>query len=180
MLNLVSLDSEIRELMLAEAADDIRSGRLFISPRLTAAGAREYPEILLDAIRQHDDDWMTDELARRGLIKQFEERRKANGGASIVKVPHTASQTIAEGEFNRYYIRAICISTMSQGLDFVEVYRAKQVQIPRPESQRRIGAQIHAQSLLADLRANSGVETALGVPGGPNSGLSVRSAKAIS
>jgi len=44
----------------------------------------------------------------------------------------------------------------------------------RPESQRMIGNTISAKALLDDLRAHIGVDTALGLPAGPNSGLSVR------
>jgi hypothetical protein len=57
----------------------------------------------------------------------------------------------------------------------VEVYRAKPVQDPRPRSRQIIGTRIDAQRLLGDLRAHpGGIDSALGVPAGPNSGLSVR------
>ena len=45
---------------------------------------------------------------------------------------------------------------------------------PRPESEAKIGKTIAPQSLLDDLRKNIGVEPALGLPPGPNSGLSVK------
>jgi hypothetical protein len=57
-----------------------------------------------------------------------------------------------------------------------EVYRGKDVQNPRPESQALIGRRLPAQSLLDDLRTAQGVEPALGLPPGPNSGLTVRRA----
>lgn len=45
---------------------------------------------------------------------------------------------------------------------------------PRVESQAKIGAIVNAEELLADIRVNVGVDTALGLPAGPNSGLSVQ------
>jgi hypothetical protein len=54
------------------------------------------------------------------------------------------------------------------------VYRAKAVMVPRADSQAMIGIMIDAKALLADLRIHQGVDTALGLPNGPNSGLSVR------
>ena len=56
----------------------------------------------------------------------------------------------------------------------VRVYRAKHVDNPRPESEAKIGVLVDAQKLLNDLRTNPGVEPALGIPPGPNSGLSVQ------
>lgn len=54
------------------------------------------------------------------------------------------------------------------------IYRAKQVREPRPESQAMIGKNINAKALLDDLRTHPGVEPALGLPPGPNSGLSIK------
>jgi hypothetical protein len=93
-----------------------------------------------------------------------------------VKVPYTAAQTLSEGEFNRYYIRALCLRALKEERE-LEVYRAKEVSDPRPESQRMIGLILdtkRAETLLNDLRINVGVDTALGLPNGPNSGLSVK------
>jgi hypothetical protein len=81
---------------------------------------------------------------------------------------------LAEGEFNRFYIRALCMSAMEDGVTELVVYRAKAVQSARSESERKIGQAVSPGALLNDLRARPGVDTALGLPAGPNSGLSVR------
>jgi hypothetical protein len=47
---------------------------------------------------------------------------------------------LAEGEFNRFYIRALCVRAIEDGLPEVIVYRAKEVQSARPESARMIWA----------------------------------------
>jgi len=55
------------------------------------------------------------------------------------------------------------------------IYRAKPVTTPRPESEARIETALAPEELLEDLRSHPGDERpSLGVPSGPNSGLSVR------
>ncbi|MGH2523912.1 MAG: hypothetical protein ACRDH2_15510, partial [Anaerolineales bacterium] len=54
------------------------------------------------------------------------------------------------------------------------VYRAKPVTQARPESETLVETVISPVALLEDLRAHPGEKSELGVPGGPNSGLSVR------
>lgn len=80
---------------------------------------------------------------------------------------------LAEGEFNRYYIRALCLRAIEEGKK-LKVYRAKEVGNPRSESAVKIGQEVDSQLLLADLRKNIGIDTCFGLPAGPNSGLSVR------
>jgi hypothetical protein len=172
-LNLVNLDERTRWLMLDELDQDILNGRLYLSPRLSQQGLHEYPELLREAITSHNDSWLAAQLRSRGIIKTEEQRRKPKGGYTIAKVPVTAPDTLAEGEFNRFYSRAVCRRAIESGDQYVEVYRAKDVEKARPESQAKIGARVDAQELLNDLRTHQGVEPALGLPPGPNSGLSV-------
>ena len=56
----------------------------------------------------------------------------------------------------------------------MQVYRAKAVAVPRAESEAKIGTMIDVQALLNGRRIHQGMDTALGLPPGPNSGLSVR------
>ena len=85
-----------------------------------------------------------------------------------------AHQMLAEGEFNRFYIRALCVRASEDNNVEVIVYRAKAVENARSASQQMIGQRMSAEALLHDLRSSPGVDTALGLPPGPNSGLSVR------
>lgn len=85
-----------------------------------------------------------------------------------------AHEMLAEGEFNRFYIRAICLRAIEDGISEVVVYRAKRVQHARSESERKIGQLVSAEPLLRDLREHPGADTALGLPPGPNSGLSIQ------
>lgn len=172
-LNYDSLDDQVRAKMLQELENDIAANRLYISPRLTDEGRNTWPDLLRDAIKHHNDDWLAEQLRTLGLIRDFEQR-KTKTGARAVRVPITAPNTLAEGEFNRYYARGLCSAQIDDGHAEVEVYRAKFADNPRRESELMIGRRLPAESLLEDLRTSQGVEPALGVPPGPNSGLSVR------
>jgi hypothetical protein len=169
-----SLDAAVRRAMVHELERDQAAGTLYISPRLTGAGAQAWPEILREAFESHDDSWIAATLRTRGLMRAEEQRRKPKGGFTTAQVPHTAPDTLAEGEYNRFYARGLCAHVVDSGGAEVEVYRGKDVQNPRPESQAMIGRRLPAQNLLDDLRTAQGVEPALGLPPGPNSGLTVR------
>lgn len=163
---------EVRALIEEEVQMDIDARSMYQSPRLTDEGWAGYPALLLEAVRSHDPPWLEQQIKLRGWIKD-QEQRVRNGVVHWARVPYTAAQTLAEGDFNRYYIRAVCCAAILAGNDTVLVYRAKQVENPRPESVRLTGSKLSAQKLLDDLRINSNkLETALGLPPGPNSGLS--------
>lgn len=59
----------------------------------------------------------------------------------------------------------------SKGL---RIYRAKNVNNPRSASNNKIGQSINPDQLLIDLKENIGVDLSLGLPPGPNSGLTVK------
>ena len=168
------LDEETRKFMLEELEMDIRYNQVYISPRLKSLGQSKWVELLREAIKSYDDDWLADQLKIRGYMKSYETRKTRTGETITAKVPANASETLAEGEFNRYYARGVCVRAIAEGINEVVVYRGKEVKQPRPESQLKIGKRINAKELLEDLRTSQGVEPALGIPPGPNSGLTVR------
>lgn len=170
-MNLVDLDAETRVHMRAEVQRDLDAGTLYISDRLNVQGVSEWPDLLFDAVDSGDTATLMGQLSRR---LKTQEPYVRSGVTRFRAVPHTAAETLAEGEFNRFYIRAICARAVAEGSAAVEVYRAKAVRNPRPESTARIGVLMDPQALLDDLRQNNHIDTALGVPAGPNSGLSVR------
>lgn len=171
-LNLRNLDSRTRELMLEELLIDIEKKVLYLSKRLNDSGILKYPELLRYAIEKGNDNILAQEL-KNGYLKVTEQRKKPKGGFSVVNVPVNANEMLAEGEFNRFYMRALCSRAIDEGKVLI-VYRAKNVTNPRPESQMKIGHTVNPHQLLKDLRENIGTDTALGLPAGPNSGLSVR------
>ena len=100
-------------------------------------------------------------------------RTDKNGKVTHLDLADSASK-FASGEFNRFYLRGLCLRAEAEGIVELVVYRAKVSAIPRPESEAMIGRRLPAAELLADLRANKGFGTYLGVPMGPHSGLSAR------
>ncbi len=171
-LHLQNLDEVTRRFMLEELAEDVQNGRLYLSPRLTLEGHRQYEALLRAAFTRHDENWLAQQFRLGDLMAAMEPRTR-NGKTTMARVPITAPDTLAEGEFNRYYIRGLCRRAIEEGIGSVVVYRAKAVEHPRSESETKIGAQMNPEALLQDVRTHPGVDTALGLPAGPNSGLSV-------
>jgi hypothetical protein len=173
-LNYRDLDDRTRAYMVEEINRDSQAGTLYLSNYLTQRGREDWPGLLRAAASAGTDDTFADELRRLQRLKVEVERRKPKGGYTTARVPATAAQTMAEGEFNRMYIRAICRRAIDDGVGRVVVYRAKAVENPRPESEQKVGASFDAPTVLNDIRQNPGNETWLGVPPGPNTGLTVR------
>lgn len=168
-----NLDSKTRELMLDEVELDIKNRKLYLSPRLSDYGKKQYIQLLKNAIQENNETALANNLRTQNCLNPTEPRN-TNQGVKIVSVPVTANETLAEGEFNRFYIRALCRMVIEDKRGILEIYRAKQVSTPRQESQMMIGKIVNPEKLLNDLRTNIGVDTVLGLPPGPNSGLSVR------
>lgn len=167
------LDEKTLKYMLKEIDLDESQGKLYMSKRFNDNGRSLFPSLLREAISNYDDTWLANELSVKDCFNSFEERRNRSGGFSTVKIPVTASETLAEGEFNRFYCRGLCLRAIEEGISEVVVYRGKYVDQPRPESQAMIGKRISPKELLDDLRNSQGVEPALGLPPGPNSGLTI-------
>lgn len=170
----VNLDERTRELMLEEVEYDISHNQLHISPLLSGQGQQDYVNLLRQAIQSGNDETLAEDLKARRRITRALPRRKPKGGFSIAAAPINAAEMLAESEFNRFYIRALARRAIEEGITDLVVYRAKPVQNPRPESEALIEATLPPQELLDDLRAHTDEPPELGVPSGPNSGLSVR------
>ena len=169
-----NLIPETRAYMLEEIELDAKQDRLYRSSYLSQSGQGDWQEILTEAAAKGTDNSLALSLKERGRLNHVAQRRKPNGGYTTVRVPYTAHETLAEGEFNRYYVRGLCRFAIETEIERLEVYRAKQVTEPRPESWHKIGLLMDPSAILIDVRASPGVETALGMPPGPNSGLTLR------
>lgn len=165
-----SLDHGVRENMLTEFEQDRLDGSLYLGSRLTVEGQRLWPALLREALERRDDSWLANSLRYGGMLETHERRARTGW----VAVPVTAADTLAEGEFNRFYLRGLCLHVLAAGGTEVEVYRGKQVVNPRAESNALIGRRLPAGQLLNSLRTGKGVEPALGLPPGANSGLTAR------
>lgn len=166
-LKLDHLDDITREYMVEEIQGDLSEGKVYISSRLNAAGKIEFPELLIASAKSGNDSTLAESL--RGYFNE----KELSGKGSYKSIPYNANVTLAEGEYNRYYIRALCMRAITERKR-VEVCRVRYSSSPRPESECKIGEIVDATTLLKDLRNNPGQNTFLGIPGGVNSGLSVK------
>lgn len=169
-----NLDSATRRFMLDEIDRDVSSGAVYISNYLNAAGAEAWHQLLKEAAEGGNDDTLAHAIRSRNLLKSQVERRKPSGGYTTAKVPVTAPETLGEGEFGRYYARGLCRRAIDEDITELEVYRAKAVVQSRPGSEEKIGMRVSPNAILDDLRATNGVEPSLGLPPGPNSGLTLK------
>ena len=174
-LYLENLDDRTRQLMLDELEYDTAHNQLHISPFLSGQGQRDYAHLLREAIQSGTDQTLAENLQTHRRINRTQPRRQPKGGYSIAATPENAAEILAESEFNRYYIRGLARRAIEDGIPELVIYRAKPAKNPRPGSEARLETTISPQDLLDDLRAHPGDEPpTLGVPAGPNSGLSVR------
>ncbi|MEQ1346091.1 hypothetical protein [Acinetobacter seifertii] len=166
--NFENLNEDIRRKMLDEIEFDISNNQLYLSKRFNAKGNLNYQEILIKHIKTGNEVSFGQELKLSNCFNAVEQTK-----TGPKKVPFNAHETLSESEFNRFYIRALCLIAIESNKE-LEVYRAKLVQTSRSASQEKIGNLVNPIQLLKDLRSNIGVDTALGLPAGPNSGLSLK------
>ena len=167
-----NLDPVTRQFTLAEFDRDVERGELTISSRIRPSATDEYQALLRQALAYYDDQWLEDRV--EGMVVHFELRQTPSGSTTTAKLPAYAPRVLAEGDFNRYYMRGVCARAIDEGRGVVEVYRARISAEPRPESRELEGQRLDAAALLDELRtrhADSSEEATLGKP---NSGLSVR------
>ncbi|HUX02033.1 MAG: hypothetical protein WBD63_02490 [Phycisphaerae bacterium] len=174
MWDFPELDEEIRKLMLDEVSLDEKSNDgIYPGKYLNEKGRKEYPALLREALTSGNPDTFTQVLSPCPGPFWIPRYVRRNGVEAAV--PKDSPSRLAEGEFNRYYMRAISIRAISQKQTQVQVYRAKQVKAPRwLDVKVKEGDLRDPQVVLQDLRSSKGTATQSGIPRGPNSGLSLR------
>ena len=165
------LDATTRSLMVEEITTATTAGELYFSTRFTPAGHQAWPGLLLIAAREHDEHRLAFEIESAGHMKHLEKRAKPSGGYTVAHVPDTAAETLADGQFTRFYIAAICRRAIEEGKKEVTVYRAKSRGEPRVESRALEGTVIDAAFLLSQVRSRQGSFSCELLK--PNSGLSI-------
>lgn len=165
-----NLDDETRRFMVEEIDGD--GARIYLSNYLNNDGQRQWPLLLRESAEKGSDDSLADALRKGRCFKAEVERKAPKGGYTMVRVPGTAPETLAESQFNMYFMRALSRRALLSG-QRLEVYRAKRVENPRPESEKMIGAYLDPAVVLDVLRKTKGVEPEINIPM-PNSGLTVR------
>jgi hypothetical protein len=175
-MTFTNLDPIIRQLMVEELNLDISLNKLYQCKRLTSFGLQDWPGALKASFETSNEVWLTGWLSEPGRL-ETSESYTVKEVTRLRQVPITAAQTFAEGEFNRFYIGAVCRQAIRLKSGVVTAYRARFSANPRSESVAIDGTEFSAESVLTDFRENTsvdGISTALGLPAGPNSGMSVR------
>jgi hypothetical protein len=131
-LELADLDGKTRREMIAELEHDLAAGTLYTGKYLTDLGVERYPVLLREAIGGGSDESLIAALSDPGLFATTYQKRKPKGGFAPAKVPYTAPVTLAEGEFNRFYLRGLCRRALATGAQEIEIYRARASAEPRP------------------------------------------------
>ncbi|MBD5403341.1 hypothetical protein HDR58_11175 [bacterium] len=176
--NFRNLDNTTREFMLNELQRDIEMGTQYISPRIKKGNEDRYLTLLEQTITNgQNEDHFASNLRRLGYLIKEEQRKSKNGITNTVKVPINAAETLAHGEFNRYYMRALCLRASEENRTLI-IYRAKQVNNPTDISKQILGNTARADILLEILRnietAKENFPNAIEIHiSRPNSGLSV-------
>src|SRR5262245_16731617 len=104
-LNFPNLDETTRQFMLEEIEYDIAQSKLYYSSRLSPAGKQLYPDMLRRAAGKGTNLTFAGEIRVPGRLNKTEERKALKGGVAIAQMPVTAADTLAESEFNRFYMR---------------------------------------------------------------------------
>lgn len=162
--NFKNLTSEVREKAIIEVDADREADKLYYSGRLNENGIEIYYTKLQTALSNGDEEDL-----EKSLAGNFNTTEVVNGVTK--KVPSNAAQLLAQGEFNRYYIRGLCLWALENGIQSLEIYRARESSWSRAESEAKIGSKLDALQLLDDLRRNIGKQPEY-LPE-VNSGLSV-------
>ncbi len=167
------LDPTTRRFALDEFERDLASDQFRHSERLRPTALGDYERLLRDAHSYYDDQWLEERAA--DLLVDFEPRHTPSGGQTTARVPYMAARMMAEGDFNRYYMRGLALRAINEGRQVVEVYRARLSREPRDDSAEIEGRRISAQEVLDRLRGNTALEGSVAIRLGlPNSGLSIR------
>lgn len=170
--NFTHLDDETRKLMTEEVAIAVANNEIYFSARFNAIGSGSWVAWLTEASQSHDEHWLAYQIEASGGMKDFEGRAKPTGGYTVSHVPNTAAETMAEGQFNRFYIAAVCRRALEACQSHVTIYRACHRGEPRPESRALEGTTTDAQTLLKQVRSKQASFGCAMLK--PNSGLSVQ------
>lgn len=137
----LNLNDEVRGYMLSEFLDDVKNDTYYKSKFFNNDGLKKYPELFQKAIEYGNESTLEDDLGKENYFSN-------NSFSSINRFSQT--------EFNRYYIRGVCVLALKCFGDNakVQIYRAKQSKETRNESDEQTGRFVLASLLLNDLRTS--------------------------
>ena len=168
--NLVNLDLA-RKYMLLEVNSDESNDKLYLSNRLSSIGKKDYPNLLKQAITKYNDGYLANELQSENRFNAFETIK--NGVTRKINIKK-ATEMLASSEFNRFYIRGLCLYAKENGISYLTIYRARDSRSKRSESENKINEKVDPDVVLENIRTNIGYEKTTNLIFDINSGLSVK------
>jgi hypothetical protein len=172
MFKFENLDEATRSSMLEAIEEGESTGNIYYSKRFNQDGESQWLTLLKQAAQQFNEHWLAYQLEFNRLMKDFETAVRPSGGYTVKHVPHTAAETMAEGQFNRFYILGLCKRARAEGITHLEIYRAKEPSKPRPESQALIGRRLSINEIESQLKVKDASFESAFVK--PNSGLCMK------
>jgi hypothetical protein len=172
MFNFVDLNLTTRKFMLEAIDEAEKTDNIYYSKRFTEEGKKQWLSLLKKAANEYNEHWLAFKLEEGQLLTKLEGAIKPTGGYSIKHVPQNASETLAEGQFARFYMLGLCLLAHEKNISNLIVYRAKENETHRPDSDLLIGTQISItdiESQLKDIQASFKSKLVQ-----PNSGLCLR------
>ena len=172
MFDFKNLDETTREYMLEAVEEAEESNNIYFSPRFSDEGRRLWLTLLKEAAKEHNEHWLAYQLDENEMMSGIEVAKKHTGGYSIKHVPTTAAETLADGQFNRFYMLALAKRAEAEKLPYLQIYRARERTDPRPESEELVGRRVSIDEVEAQLeKLERSLKSWLLRP---NSGLSLR------
>ena len=157
------LDTSIRQIMDEEFKQDKQRNRLYSSPRLNDVGNKVYPDLLEKALLNGSDRSFANDLRDYNTLKNTEKMVNPFGGIRESKIPSDAPDNLAKGEFQRYYIRALCRKAIDQGIKRLQIISEKPIDALPDEVKVKIGRTVNPKDILEDLRENDYTRTRFGI-----------------
>ena len=123
-LVLDELDPTTRQHMLREFEAEL-AGNPYLPASLSEQGRAAWPDLMRRAILEGDDTTLRAALLTDPTLLRPRETAVRSGVAHERNVNFAqASQRLATGEFNTWYVRGLSARLLAEGVESVEVYRA--------------------------------------------------------
>ncbi len=163
-----NLDEETRKIMLQEFNEDFKANNWYISPRLNHKGIQEFPNLITNAFTNGNEETLTNSIRPIVHLNEYEISHR-NGKQYQKRVPINASAILGEGEFNRYYMIALCRRAISANKSIC-VYRGRESSRPRAESEMLIGKTLNPEETLNKMKDIIHIDNQIPEP---NSGITL-------
>lgn len=150
-LNFSKLDTRTRALMCEEIDLALESDNIYRSKNFNDIGQKNWILLLRESAEHYDEHWLGFQLEMSGAMKHLKPKKKPWHYTSEY-VPDARVEILATGQFNRFYMAAICRRALDDGETSVTIYRAKHKREPREESHLLEGTSRDANVLLQELR----------------------------